>query len=373
MTDALTIAGGRVIDPAAGLDETRDVHIAGGRVVEAPPEGARRLDARGLIVAPGLIDLHTHVYAHATSLGVEPGPLALRSGCTTLVDAGSAGAGNVAGLARYVAEPCPVRILAYLNVSFAGIFGFGRRVMVGECADLALLNLEDCVEAARAHPELVVGIKVRAGRNAGGASGLAPVLLAVEAAEALGLPVMAHIDVPPPGRDEVLDLLRPGDILTHCFRPFPNAGVTSAGAVRETVRAARERGVLFDVGHGMGSFSFEVARAMLEGGFVPDAVSSDVHALCADGPAVDNLVTLTKFLALGLSLPDTIACATAGPARALRRPDLGTLSHGAVGDATLLALEDGAFALTDTIGATITAPRRLAVRSVVAAGRVLPS
>ena len=371
MTGALTIAGGRVIDPAAGVDAVRDVHIAGGRVVAEAPPGAETLDARGLVVAPGLIDLHTHVYAHATSLGVEPGPLAVRSGCTTLVDAGSAGAGNLAGLARYVVAPSPVRILAFVNVSFAGIFGFGRRVMVGECADLALLSLPCCVEAARAHPELVVGVKVRAGRNAGGASGLAPVRLAVEAAEAAGLPVMAHIDLPPPGRDEVLDLLRPGDILTHCCRPFPNAATTTAGEVRATVRAARERGVLFDVGHGMGSFSFHTARAMLEDGFVPDAVSSDVHALCADGPAVDNLVTLTKFLALGLPLPDVIACATAGPARALRRPDLGTLVPGAAGDATLLAVEERPMELTDTTGATITAPRALAVRATVAGGHIL--
>ena len=263
------------------------------------------------------------------------------SGCTTLVDAGSAGAGNLRGLVRFLVRPSRVRVLAYLNVSFAGIFGFGRRVMVGECADLALLNVEDCVEAARAHAEHVVGIKVRAGRNAGGRSGLAPVRLALEAAEEVGLPVMAHIDHPPPGRDEVLDVLRPGDVLTHCYRGFPNAPVTAAGTVRDTVRRARERGVFFDIGHGMGSFSFAVARAMIAEGFLPDAVSSDVHALCADGPAVDNLVTMTKFLALGLPLEEVVRLATAGPARVLGRPDLGTLAPGAAGDATLLSVEEG--------------------------------
>lgn len=367
----LSITGGRVIDPARGLDRVGDIHIADGRVVETGTEGAKTLDAAGLIVAPGLIDLHTHIYADATSLGVEPTPLALQSGCTTLVDAGSAGAANIAGLIRFFAEESPVRILAYLNISFAGIFGFGRRVMVGECANLSLLNIEDCVEAARAHGDHVVGIKVRAGRNAGGTSGIVPVQLAIEAADETGLPVMVHVDFPPPGRDEVLDLLRPGDILTHCYRAFPNAPVTSAGAVRDTVRRARERGIHFDIGHGMGSFSFDVARHMIDGGFLPDSVSSDVHALCADGPAIDNLVTLTKFLALGVPIGDVVALATSGPARLLGCDDLGHLAPGAAGDVTLLSVEEGAFDLTDAVGRTLTTDRRLKVEGLVVGGRVL--
>ncbi len=265
-----------------------------------------------------------------------------------------------------------MRILAYLNVSFAGIFGFGRRVSVGECADLRLLDAEDCLEAARAHPEHVVGIKVRAGRNAGGASGLVPVRIAVEVAEEAGLPVMAHVDFPPPGRDEVLVLLRPGDVLTHCHRGFPNAAITAEGAVRETVREARARGVLFDVGHGMGSFTFPVARAMVEDGFLPDAISSDVHALCADGPAFDNLVTMTKFLALGVPLAQVIALATAGPARALGRGDLGSLAPGSAGDLTLLSVERGGpFALTDAAGETMWTDRRLRVEGMVMGGEAV--
>ena len=368
----LTIRGGRVIDPARGIDAVTDVHVEDGRIVDAPAGGARTIDAAGMIVAPGLIDLHTHVYADCTSLGVEPDPIAMRSGCATLVDAGSAGAGNIMGFARFFAAASRVRLLAYLNISFAGIFGFGRRVMVGECADLALLNVEDCVEAAREHPDLVVGIKVRAGRNAGGWSGLDPVRLAIEAADELGLPVMAHVDYPPPGRDEVLAILRPGDILTHCYRPFPNAPTTSEGAVRATVREARERGIGFDIGHGMGSFSFATARAMLEGGFLPDAVSSDVHAQCVDGPAHDNLVTMTKLLALGCALPDVIAMATSGPARLLRRADcLGTLAPGAPADVTLLSMRDDPVELTDSVGETIRAPRRLALEGLIVGGERL--
>ena len=163
------------------------------------------------------------------------------------------------------------------------------------------------------------GIKVRVGRHTSGEHGLLPLQLALEAAELAGLPLMCHIDEPPPRLEEVLALLRPGDVLTHCFRPAPNAPALPDGRVREGVLAARERGVAFDIGHGMGSFAFATAEAMLAQGFAPDVISSDVHALCIDGPAFDNLATMSKFLGLGMPLAEIVRAVTATPARLLGR------------------------------------------------------
>lgn len=270
----LLVRGGRVVDPASGLDAQRDVGVKDGRVaaIEAglPPDDALRVvDASGCLVTPGLIDMHSHVYWGGTSLGVDADRLAAKSGTTTFIDAGSAGAGNFLGFRRHVMERSRVRILAYVNISFAGIFGFSRTVMVGECGDLDLCNPYEAVAVAREHADVIVGVKVRSGRIAGGASGIAPVDIALEAADAVGLPLMTHIDEPPPGRSQVLPRLRSGDVLTHCFRPFPNAPVFASGAVRPDMLTARERGVVFDIGHGMGSFDFEVARAMLGEGWRP--------------------------------------------------------------------------------------------------------
>lgn len=228
MADAhseLVLRGGRVIDPSQGIDGVADVRFRDGKVAEigaalALAPGAAERDVRGMVVVPGLIDLHTHVYWGGTAIGVDAVQLARRSATATFVDAGTAGAGNFPGFRRHVIEPAlPVRILPLLNLSFAGIFAFSRRVMVGECEDLRLLDLDECVRVARENADLIVGIKVRVGRAASGNSGIAPLDMALEVAEAVGLPLMAHLDVPPPSRTDVLGRLRKGDILTHCFRP----------------------------------------------------------------------------------------------------------------------------------------------------------
>jgi dihydroorotase len=368
----LLIRGGRVIDPGQGIDAVMDVAFSGGKVaaLERSIGGEARevRDATGLIVSPGLIDFHTHVYWGGTSLGVDAEEIARRSGTTTFVDAGSAGPGNLPGFVRHVIERSTPRILAYLNVSFAGIFGFSREVMVGECADLRLLNARECVRVARDFPDHVVGIKVRVGFNAGGASGIAPLDIAIEVAEELDLPVMAHIDFPPPGRREVLERLRPGDILTHCYRPFPNAPIDRDRNLRDEIREAHERGVLFDIGHGYGGFAFRSGQAAIEQGLPPDIISSDVHVLCKDGPAHDLLAVMSKFWALGMDLDAVIRAATIHPASALRRPELGTLTPGTPGDASVLAVETGSFDHVEANGAVIRAERNLACRGIVIGG-----
>ena len=346
-----------------------DVGFTGGRMAavgDALP-GPRR-DVGGMIVTPGLIDLHTHVYWGGTSLGVDPDDYARQSVVTTCIDTGSAGPGNFAGFRRHVIEPATARVLAYLHVSFAGIYAFSKNIMVGESHDFRLMAATEAVEVARANPDLIIGIKVRVGLHASGPSGIAPLDVALDVADAVGLPLMVHIDEPPPTYAAVVDRMRPGDVLTHCFRPFPNAPVHGDGRIRQAVLDARARGVLFDVGHGMGSFSWATARAMRAQGFWPDTISSDVHALCIDGPAHDLLRTMTKFLALGLALPAVVAACTHRPAAAIRRPDLGTFALGSVGDASIMALTDRPIALEDVTGEVVWHPQRFEGRGMVIGG-----
>lgn len=219
-----------------------------------------------------------------------------------------------------------------------------------------------------AHPDQIVGIKVRIGRHASGPSGIAPLDVALDLADRTDLPLMCHIDEPPPTYGDVVDRLRPGDVLTHRYRPFPNAPVHTDGRVRDAVVQARARGVLFDVGHGMGSFSCDTARAMAAAGFWPDTVSSDVHAMCINGPDWDPLRTKTKFLALVMSLGPVITATTRAPAKALRRADLGTFAPGLAGDASVIALEERAFGLKDVLGEVAPYDGLLVPRGRVMAG-----
>ncbi len=366
----LVLEGGRVLDPSQGFDAVTDIAFLDGRVAAtgAGLEGRTTKDVTGRIVTPGLIDLHTHVYWGGTSLGVDPLRLA-RGGCATLVDTGSAGPGNYAGFLDHVIRPSPVRIVAFLNVSFAGIYAFSKRVMVGESGDLRLMAPIDAVEVARANRDTIVGIKVRVGLHASQNSGIIPLDIAKQVAIEAGLPMMVHIDHPPPTLGEVLARMQPGDILTHSFRPFPNSPSTAEGAVRDEVIEARNRGVLFDIGHGMGSFAFKTARAMLDNGFLPDSISSDVHALCIDGPAFDLLTTMSKFLCLGMPLMEVVLAATETPAKAIGRPDLGVLKQGAVGDASVLAIETGAFDYVDSTGERMVGDKRLVAHGLVLNGQ----
>lgn len=373
MAHDLILTGGRVIDPSQALDAVTEVGFAQGKVSGIGP-GLKRdaqtkiKDVSGFIVTPGLIDLHTHVYWGGTSLGVDPDLYALKSGVTTSIDTGSAGPGNFAGFAKHVIARARSRIYAYLHVSHAGIYGFSTLVHVGESEDMRLMDPRGAVEVAAKYPDEIIGIKVRVGRHASGDQGVAPLDVALDAANESGLPLMAHIDEPPPTYEDVLARLRPGDVLTHAFRPFPNAPVTVQGTIKPAVLAARKRGVLFDIGHGMGSFAFKTARAMLANGFLPDTISSDVHALCIDGPAHDLVTTMSKFLCLGMGLNDIIRSATETPARAIKRHDLGTLRPGALGDASLIRIDDGQFDYIDVTGEHLAGTKRISAHGVVMRG-----
>lgn len=367
----LVLRGGRVVDPAQGIDRIADVAFKSEKVAAVGDqlEGREIRDVTGRIVTPGLIDLHSHVYFGGTSLGVEPDTYARHSGCTTLVDAGSAGPANILGFRRHVIERARVRILPFLNISFPGIFAFSQNVMVGECENLRLISPIDCMAAAREHADIVVGIKVRVGRSTSGPIGIAPLDMGLETAGRLGLPVMAHLDHPPPYRGEVLPRLRRGDILTHCFRPFPNSPLIMDDRIHDDVREARARGVIFDIGHGKGSFGFETAIGMLKAGFLPDVISSDVHTLSINGPAFDQLNTMSKFLALGLPLVEVVRASTINPAFAIGRQDRGTFAPGLLGDATILSLEEGDFDFIDATGEKMKGRQHLRCHGMVLDGR----
>ncbi len=372
----LVITGGTVIDPASGLHDRRDVGIRAGRIAAIEPhisggDATDVIDAAGAFVVPGLIDLHVHVYPGVADLSVEPDPTCLGRGATTVVDAGSSGANTFPGFRRYVIEPSRGRILAYLNISLAGQID----PFLGELHDLRFADPERAAAVALANPDVIVGFKVRLSEMLAGPNGLAGLDLALEAGRATGLPVMAHIGGTPFDIEEVLARLRPGDVVTHAYTGWqPGAIVSDAGRLVPGAREARQRGVRFDVGHGAGSFTWPVAEAALADGFRPDTISSDLHRFNIAAPVHDLATTLSKFLLLGLSIDEVVAMASSAPAAALGRAGttLGTLAVGAEADVTVLCLETGRFALTDSRGAVREARERLVPIATVRAGQPVP-
>lgn len=369
----LLISGGTVIDPGSGHHGPADVAIAGGKIAAVgqrlPGRAARTLDATGLIVTPGLIDLHAHVYASCTPLSVDPDPLAARSGTTTMVDCGSAGAATFAGYRRFIVEPARCRLLSFVNISTIGLAampecGYGRFVD----SNAALR----CIEENR---DLVVGVKVRASRNAFGEENTAqPVWMAVAAAGAAGVPVIMHIGDPPPALEQGLEILRPGDIVTHSYKGQPVTRlIDHRGRVKPAVRAARERGIRFDIGHGSGSFSWAVGHQLAEQGFWPDTISTDVHTGSIKPPlSVDMPNAMSKLLHLGMELEAVIRASTYEPARCIGWDDrIGSLQPGMEADVAVLALEEGDFPLVDSYRQEEHASRRLIARYTICRGQLL--
>ncbi|OJF13550.1 amidohydrolase family protein [Couchioplanes caeruleus] len=353
MIHDLVLTGGEVFGHGRA-----DVAVHAGRIaaVGSGLTGVAVHDVPGRLVTPGLVDLHTHV--GPGYWGIDPGPIAWYTGVTTWVDAGSAGAFTLAGLRRTVAS-LDVRVPALLNISAAGLAG-----RTGECRDLATCDADLAADTVRAHRDLTRGIKVRIDRETVGANGVAPLRRGLAAAEACGVPVMVHIGAAPPPLDEVLELLRPGDIVTHCA-----SGIASP--LGPAVREAYGRGVLLDIGHGSGGFAFDVAEAQLAAGLTPHSISTDLHARSVHGPAFDLPTTMAKLLAVGLPLADVIAAATERPARALGL-DAGTLTPGAPADIAVFRLEEGPFEVTDAHRQVRRAPLRLVNEATYAGGRLLP-
>jgi len=367
------IAGGEVLDPGAGISGRLDVGITNGRVAAIAPDldqsSARTVfDATGQYVTPGLIDLHTHIYWGVTYWGIEADPVAARSGVTTWLDVGSAGAYSFPGFRRYIAEPNRVRTFALLNLSAIGLIA-----PTFELATLEYCNVPLAASIVEENRDIILGIKARIDASTTRGVGIRPLEMARELADTVGLPLMVHIGSSPPSLDEILALLRPGDILTHCFRTQGEHRIIGAnGRVREDVIALHEAGLILDIGHGTGSFGFDTAEIALAEGIMPDVISSDIHQLAVQGPMFDLPTTLSKFLHLGMSLPDVIERATSRPAAAMRRPDLGTITPGSAADIALFRVEEGDYTFLDTQMVARQGTRRLINTLTMVDGIPLP-
>ena len=376
MWDVL-IAGGTLIDAAQGIHDRRDVAFADGKVAAVGENLSRNeakqiIDATGKLLSPGLVDAHVHVYPGVTHYGIDPDETCLAHGATTVVDAGSAGADTFDGFRRYVIETSATRILAHVNISSMGMIS----QEIGELDSIKWASVPKALAAIEKHRDVVLGVKVRLTREelVSYEAGLKPLFLAREAADAAGLPIMVHPQNSwAESLDEVLAVMRAGDVMTHMYHGMPHGILDENGKIRPSVRAARDQGVIFDVGHGQGSFNWDVCERALAQEFPPTTISSDLHAHNVHGPVFDLATTVSKFLHLGLPLDEALAKVTAAPAKVIGlEGQVGTLAAGAEGDAVVLDMREGAFPLMDSRMITRTGALRLVPVHVVKAGREYP-
>lgn len=369
----LLIKGGHLIDPKNGIDAPMDVAVADGKIArvakEIPVSEAKRVaNVPGLYVTPGLIDIHVHVYAGTGIKGVltgdssvYPDPLSFRSGVTTMVDAGSSGWKNFPDFRQRIIDRAKTRVLAFLNIVEGGM-GTASEI------DPALMSAAETAKMAKAHADVVVGFKTAHFRG----EGWPAVDGAVKAGRETNLPVMVDFGTLNHERNlQVLlgDKLRAGDIYTHCYSGHRDEVVD--GKLNPAMLVGRKRGVLFDVGHGGGSFYWHIAVPAVEQGFLPDSISSDLHTGSMNSGFKDMPNLMSKFLNLGLKLADVVRMSTWKPANEIKRPELGHLTVGAEADITVLGLEKGNFGFLDSAGARRDGTQRLIAEMTVRKGVVV--
>jgi dihydroorotase len=369
----LLIRGGDVVDPGGENEGRLDVAVTRGRIAAVsshiPPDSAFQvIDADGQIVTPGLVDLHTHVFPKVTYWGIDPDPVAARTGVTTWNDAGSVGAMTLPGFRDFVVEPARVGITAFLNISSIGLVCDDY-----ECANPHYLDVDLFRRLVEHNSDLVLGVKVRMG-NVEPFTGdaLEPLRRARQAADECELPLMMHIAFGPPAIDEVLPFLKPNDVLTHCCTGHAMKIVDADGRLLEAAERAWDSGVVMDVGHGTGSFSFATAESLMAAGRKPDVISTDLHQLSVNGPTFDLPTTLSKFIHLGMSPREVVEAATARPAGVLGlEREIGTLRPGSRADIALFRLLQGDFPLQDIHGNVRHASQLLRNTATIVGGRQL--
>jgi dihydroorotase len=345
----LLIKGGRVIDPSQSLSAMRDVAITGNKVaaIEAViPETDARIvvDARGKIVTPGLVDIHVHVYDGVAPLAIPADPNCIAKGATTVLDAGSAGAHTFPGFRRMVINNVDTRVFALLNISVVGQSTLSDDNPWGELMDLRYANAKLAIRTIEQNRDTILGVKIRLSRSMSGNNDVPALRLAREAADAVNLPLMVHAIDTSSSLPDILKFLKKGDVLTHAFHGHPGGILDAGGSIRREVHKAIEDGVRLDVGHGRGSFSWEVMQAAMKENVVPGTISSDLHQFNVTGPVFDLVTTLAKFLHLGMPLEKVIECATINPARTFRFPNHpGTLRVGTDADVAVFQILEGDF------------------------------
>jgi dihydroorotase len=361
------LKGGRLVDPASNLDAQQDIHIRDGIVAavgtELKADGATVIDVKGLIVTPGLIDVHLHLMNGLGAFGVDPDIFGVGSGVTTVVDAGSAGHSLLQVFRNYVTKNAKTRVLNYVNLStLGGVTGPGYSIL----ADPRLIDEEKIEKAVEANRDILVGIKIMATGGALGAEGLKPLARARKLGDNLKLPLLVHIgeswtkDATPVHVGDILKYLRAGDIVTHMFTIHPGGLLDSNGKLWPQVREAKESGVLMDVGHGLHNLNFDVARKVLDQGLHPDGVSTDGHRGNRAGPVYDLPTTMAKLMALGFSLNQVVEMATINAARLIGRShEIGCIRVGQPAEISVLRLEEREWKAVDSQRGTIQARQAL--------------
>jgi dihydroorotase len=357
----LVIKGGEVLDPSQNLRARRDIGIRYA-VIETLAEdipaerGLKVLNASGKLVTPGLIDLHSHVFPYGSAIGIPADELLTFQGTTTMVSAGDAGANNFAAFRRYIVGQTRTRLYAYVHIANMGLGGFP----VPELYNIDYAQVDAAAKAVAENADIVIGVKVRMSENVIAKHGTEPLKRAIMACEkAGGAKIMCHIGgvETPQLMTDILDLLRPGDTLTHAYSGAPNLGgaftnIVQDGKLIPAALAAKQRGVVFDIGHGGGSFDYTVAEAAIAGGAGPDTISSDIHVFSGNSPGMPYLTwVMSKVLNMGFTLEQVIAMATVNPAKVIGKlPKLGTLQPGAPADISLLDVAEGPVEFVDTRG-----------------------
>ena len=339
----LILKGGHVIDPSSAINGVRDIGVSDGKIVSVSQnlQAAKNLvDVSGKYVCPGLIDLHGHWY-EGSSFGVDPN-ICLNHGVTTVVDAGTTGFINFPYFRRHTIDSAQVGILAFIHIGCIGL----PTTVVGELEDLRYARPVETAMMISSSRDVAVGVKLRIGTMTRGHA-LEALDLAMDASRQANTGLMIHISSQAP-TNEILKRLRPGDIVTHCFQGRGDGLFKNNRELLPEAIDARRRGVIFDVGHGGGSFSWDVARRAFEELFWPDTISTDLHRFCIERWAKDLPTTMSKFLHLGMSLEDVILKTTWAPARAIGRSDLGSLKKGCIADILVFSVEEGEFEYEDT-------------------------
>jgi dihydroorotase len=361
------LKGGRLLDPASSLDAQQDIHIHDGVVAaigaDLKPDGASVIDVKGLVVTPGLIDVHLHLMNGLGAFGVDPDIFGVGSGVTTVVDAGSAGHSLLTVFRNYVTKNAKTRVLNYVNLStLGGVTGPGYSIL----ADPRLIDEDKIEKAVEANRDIIVGIKIMATGGALGAAGLKPLERARKLGDNVKLPLLVHIgeswtkDTAPVHVGDVLKYLREGDIVTHMFTVHPGGLLDPNGKLWPQVRVAKESGVLMDVGHGLHNLNFDVARKVLDQGLHPDGVSTDGHRGNRMGPVYDLPTTMAKLMALGFSLNQVVEMATINAARLLGRShEMGFIRVGQPAEISVLRLEEREWKAVDSQKGTIQAHQAL--------------